>query len=164
MRMDQTAARKRALVLVHEHTAVLLGINHLLPTAQGKPHHMMQVVRRIGHQVDVVVGRLNQYGLASGPQGLKLILEPDAVTITLDDVGEPLRVAKGTRGTGATVVIGFAARLLNIEYKCHGLHLQRYDPCAMELGHAQCRRDRVTICRSDAAARKDGQTIARILD
>ena len=47
---------------------------------------MMQLVRRIGHQVGVVVGRLNQYGLASGPRGLKLILEPDAVSYTHLDV------------------------------------------------------------------------------
>lgn len=134
--MNQTAARKRALVLVHEHTAVLLGINHLLPTAQGKPHHMMQVVRRIGHQVGVVVGRLNQYGLASGPQGLKLILEPDAVTIALDDVGEPLRVAKGARGARAPVVVGLTVRLLDVKYQRHGLYLQRHDLGAMKLGDA----------------------------
>ncbi len=56
---------------------------------------MVEFIRRIGHQVGVVVGRLNQYGLASGPQGLKLILEPDAVTVAPDDVGEPFGIAKG---------------------------------------------------------------------
>lgn len=86
--MDQTAARKWALVLVHENAAILSGVNHPLPAIQGKPHNMMQLVRRIGHQVGVVVGRLNQYGLASGPQGLKLILEPDAATVAPDDIGE----------------------------------------------------------------------------
>ena len=125
---------------------------------------MVEFIRLIGHQVGIVIGRLDQHGLTGGAQGLELILEPNAIAITANDVGEPFCIAKGARGAGATVVVGFAARLLNIEYKCHGLHLQRYDPCAMELGHAQCRRDRVTICRSDAAARKDGQTIARILD
>ena len=162
--MRQASARKRALVLVHEYTAVLLGIDHLLPTAQGKSHHMMQLVRYIGHQIGVMVGRFDKHGLAGGTQGLELILEPDAVTIALDDVGEPLRVAKGARGTGAAVVVGLAARLLDIEYKCHGLYLQRHDLGAMELGDAQCRRDRITVGRGNAAAGKDGQAIARILD
>lgn len=67
---------------------------------------MMQLVRRIGHQVGVVVGRLNQYGLASGPQGLKLILEPDAATVAPDDIGEFLGIAKGARGAGTTVSSG----------------------------------------------------------
>ena len=125
---------------------------------------MMQLVRRIGHQVGIVIGRLNQHGLTGGAQGLELILEPNAVTVALDDVGEPLRVAKGTRSTGATVVVGLAARLLNVKYQRHGLHLQRYDPCAMELGDAQCRRNRITVGRGNAAAGKDGQAVARILD
>ena len=125
---------------------------------------MVEFIRLIGHQVGIVIGRLDQHGLTGGAQGLELILEPDAVTVALDDVGEPLRVAKGTRGTGATVVVGLAARLLNIEYQRHGLYLQRHDLGAMELGDAERRRDRVAICRSDAAAGKDGQTIARILD
>ena len=43
---------------------------------------------------------------------------------------------KGTRGAGATVVVGLAARLLNIEYQRHGLYLQRHDLGAMELGDA----------------------------
>lgn len=136
MRMDEAAARKRAFVLVHEHTAVLLGIDHLLPAAQGKPHHMMQLIRFIGHQVGIVIGRLDQYGLTGGPQGLELILEPDAVTIALDDVGEPLRVAKGARGARATVIVGLAVRLLNVKYQRHGLYLQRHDLGAMELGDA----------------------------
>ena len=134
--MDEAAARKRAFVLVHEHAAVLLGIDHLLPTAQGKPHHMMQLIRFISHQVGVVIGRLDQYGLTGGPQGLELILEPDAVAIALDDIGEPLRVAKGARGARATIIIGLAARLLNVKYQRHGLYLQRHDLGAMELGDA----------------------------
>ena len=72
----------------------------------------------------------------SGPQGLELILEPDAVTIALDDVGEPLRVTKGARGARATVVVGLTARLLNVKYQRHGLYLQRHDLGAMELGDA----------------------------
>ena len=136
VRMDEAAARKWAFVLVHEHTAVLLGIDHLLPTAQGKPHHMMQLIRFIGHQVGVVIGRLDQYGLTCGPQGLELILEPDTVTIALDDVGKPLRVAKGARGARATIIVGLTARLLNVKYQRHGLYLQRHDLGAMELGDA----------------------------
>ena len=97
---------------------------------------MMQLIRRIGQQVGIVVGRLDQYGLTGVTQGLELILEPDAVTITLDDAGEPLRVAKGTRGAGTTVVVGLAARLLNVKYQRHGLHLQRNDLGAMELEDA----------------------------
>ena len=95
---------------------------------------MVEFIRLIGHQVGIVIGRLDQHGLTGGAQGLELILEPDAVTVALDDVGEPLRVAKGTRGTGATVVVGLAARLLNIEYQRHGLYLQRHDLGATELG------------------------------
>ena len=132
--MDEAAARKRTLVLVHEHASILLRIDHLLPAIQSKPHHMVEFIRLIGHQVGIVIGRLDQHGLTGGAQGLELILEPDAVTVALDDVGEPLRVAKGTRGTGATVVVGLAARLLNIEYQRHGLYLQRHDLGAMELG------------------------------
>ena len=162
--MDEAAARKRAFVLVHEHTAVLLGIDHLLPAAQGKPHHMMQLIRFIGHQVGVVIGRLDQHGLTGGAQGLELILEPNAIAITANDVGEPFCIAKGARGAGTTVVVGLTVRLLNVKYQRHGLYLQRHNLGAMELGDAQCRRDRVAICRSDAAAGKDGQTIARILD
>ena len=97
---------------------------------------MMQLIRFIGHQVGVVIGRLDQYGLTCGPQCLELILEPDAVTIALDDVGEPLRVAKGARGARATIIVGLAARLLNVKYQRHGLYLQRHDPGAMELGDA----------------------------
>ena len=162
--MDEAAARKRTFILVHEHTAVLFGIDHPLPTAQGKPHHMMQLIRLIGHQVGVVIGRLDQHGLTGGPQGLELILEPNAVTIALDDVGEPLRVAKGARDAGTTVVVGFTVRLLNVKYERHRLHPQRHDLGAVELGDAERRRDRVAIYRSDATAGKDGQTIARILD
>ena len=80
------------------------------------------------------------------------------------DVGKSLRVAKGARGARATIIVGLTARLLNVKYQRHGLYLQRHDLGAMELGDAQRRRDRVAICRSDAAAGKDGQTIARILD
>lgn len=97
---------------------------------------MMQLIRFIGHQVGVVIGRLDQYGLTGGPQGLELILEPDAVTIALDDVGKSLRVAKGARGTRATIIVGLAARLLNVKYERHGLHLQRHDLGAMELEDA----------------------------
>ena len=97
---------------------------------------MMQLIRFIGHQVGVVIGRLDQYGLTGGPQGLELILKPDAVTIAPDDVGEPLRVAKGARGTGAAVVVGLAARPLNVKYERHGLYLQWHDLGAMELGDA----------------------------
>ena len=125
---------------------------------------MVEFIRLIGHQVGIVIGRLDQHGLTGGAQGLELILEPNAIAITANDVGEPLRVSKGARGTGATVVVGLAARLLNIEYKRHGLHLQRYDPCAMELGDAQCRRHGIAVGRGNAAARKDGQAVARILD
>lgn len=56
---------------------------------------MMQLVWCIGHQVGIVICRFNQHGLTGGAQGLELVLEPNAVTIALDDVGEPLRVAKG---------------------------------------------------------------------
>ena len=125
---------------------------------------MMQLIRFIGHQVGVVIGRLDQYGLTGGAQGFELILKPDAVTIALDDVGESLRVAKGARGARATIIVGLAVRLLNVKYQRHGLYLQRHNFGAMELGDAERRRDRVAICRSDAAAGKDGQTIARILD
>ena len=97
---------------------------------------MMQLIRFIGHQVGVVIGRLDQYGLTGGPQGLELILEPDAVTIALDDIGEPLRVAKGARGTRATIIVGLAARLLNVKYQRRGLYLQRHDLGAVELGDA----------------------------
>ena len=162
--MDEAAARKRAFVLVHEHAAVLLGIDHLLPTAQGKPHHMVEFIRLIGRQVGIVIGRLDQYGLTCGPQCLELILEPDAVTIALDDVGKPLRVAKGARGARATIIVGLTARLLDIEYKCHGLHLQRHNLGAIELGDAQCRRHGIAVDRGNAAAGKDGQAVARILD
>ena len=90
--------------------------------------------------------------------------DADQLTITLDDVGESLRVAKGARGTGAAVVVGLATRLLNVKYERHGLYLQRHDLGAMELGHAQCRRNRITVGRGNATAGKDGQAIARILD
>lgn len=125
---------------------------------------MMQLVRRIGHQVGIVIGRLDQHGLTSGPQGLELILEPDAITIALDDVGKSLRIAEGARGARAAVVVGLAARLLDIKYERHGLRLQRHDSGAMELGHAQRRRDRIAVGRGDATTGKDGQAIARILD
>ena len=125
---------------------------------------MVEFIRLIGHQVGIVIGRLDQHGLMGGAQGFELILEPDAVTVALDDVGEPFCIAKGARGAGTTVVVGLATRLLNIEYKRHGLHLQRYDPCAMELGDAQCRRHGIAVGRGNAAAGKDGQTITRILD
>lgn len=97
---------------------------------------MMQLIRFIGRQVGVVIGRLDQYGLTGGPQGLELILESDAVTIALDDVGEPLRVAKGARGARATIIVGLTVRLLNVKYQRHGLYLQRHDLGAMELGDA----------------------------
>lgn len=97
---------------------------------------MMQLVRLIGHQIGVVVGRLNQYGLTSGPQGLKLILESDAVTVAPDDIGEFLGIAKGARGAGTTIVVGLTVRLLNVKYQRHGLYLQRHDLGAMELGDA----------------------------
>ena len=97
---------------------------------------MMQLIRFIGHQVGIVIGRLDQYGLTGGPQGLELILEPDSVAIALDDVGEPLRVAKRARGARATIIVGLAARLLNVKYQRHGLYLQRHDLGAMELGDA----------------------------
>ena len=125
---------------------------------------MVQLIRRIGHQVGIVVGRFDQYGLTGVPQGLELILEPDAVTIALDDVGEPLRVAKGARSTGAPIVVRFAARLPNVKYKCHGLYPQRHNLGAMELGHAQRRRDRIAVDRGNATTGKDGQAIACILD
>ena len=95
---------------------------------------MVEFIRLISHQVGVVISRLDQYGLTGGPQGLELILEPDAVTIALDDVGEPLRVAKGARGARATIIVGLAARLLDVKYERHGLYLQRHDLGAMELG------------------------------
>ena len=97
---------------------------------------MMQLIRFIGRQVGVVIGRLDQYGLTGGPQGLELILEPDTVTIALDDVGKSLRVAKGARGARATIIVGLAARLLNVKYQRRGLYLQRHDLGAMELGDA----------------------------
>ncbi len=84
---------------------------------------MMEFIRFIGHQVGIVIGRLDQYGLTGGAQGLELILEPDAVTITANDVGESLRVAKGARGAGTTVVVGLTVRLLNVKYQRHGLYL-----------------------------------------
>ena len=125
---------------------------------------MMQLVRRIGHQVGVVVGRLNQYGLASGPQGLKLILEPDTVTVAPDDIGEFLGIAKGARGAWTTVVVGLTVRLLNVKYQRHGLYPQRHDLGAMELGDAQCRRHGIAVGRGNAATGKDGQAVARVLD
>lgn len=97
---------------------------------------MMQLIWFIGRQVGVVIGLLDQYGLTGGPQGLELILEPDAVTIALDDVGKPLRVAKGARGARATIIVGLAARLLDVKYQRHGLYPQRHDLGAMELGDA----------------------------
>ena len=42
---------------------------------------MVEFIRLIGHQVGIVIGRLDQHGLTGGAQGLELILEPDAVTI-----------------------------------------------------------------------------------
>ena len=97
---------------------------------------MMQLIRFIGHQVGIVIGRLDQYGLTGGAQGLELILEPDAVAIALDDVGEFLGIAKGARGARATIIVGLTARLLNVKYQRHGLYLQRHDLGAMELGNA----------------------------
>lgn len=125
---------------------------------------MVEFIRLISHQVGVVIGRLDQYGLTGGPQGFELILEPNAVTIALDDVGEPLRVAKGARGARATIIVGLAARLLNVKYERHGLYLQRHDLGAMELGDAKRRRNRNAICRGNAAAGKDSQTVSRVLD
>ena len=81
---------------------------------------MMQLIRFIGHQVGVVIGRLDQYGLTCGPQGLKLILEPDAVTVAPDDIGEFLGIAKGARGAGTTIVVGLTVRLLNVKYRATG--------------------------------------------
>ena len=125
---------------------------------------MMQLVWRIGHQVGIVICRFNQHGLTGGAQGLELVLEPNAVTIALDDVGEPLRVAKRARGARATIIVGLAARLLNVKYQCHRLHLQRHDLGAMELGDAQCRSHGIAVGRGDAAAGKNGQAVARVLD
>ena len=105
------------------------------PTVTEVARQVKQITDQ-GIQVGIVIGRLNQHGLTGGAQGLELILEPNAVTVALDDVGEPLRVAKGTRSTGATVVVGLAARLLNVKYQRHGLYLQRHDLGAMELGDA----------------------------
>ena len=97
---------------------------------------MMQLVWCIGHQVGIVICRFNQHGLTGGAQGLELVLEPNAVTIALDDVGEPLRVAKGARGARAPVVVGLTVRLLDVKYQRHGLYLQRHDLGAMKLGDA----------------------------
>lgn len=97
---------------------------------------MVEFIRLIGHQVGIVIGRLDQHGLTGGAQGLELILEPDAVTIAMDDVGKPLRVAKGARGARATIIVRLTARLLNVKYQRHGLYLQRHDLGAMELGDA----------------------------
>lgn len=125
---------------------------------------MVEFIRLIGHQVCVVVGRLDQHGLTGGAQGFELILEPDAVTVAPNDIGEPLGIAKGARGARAPVVVGLTARLLNVKYQRHGLRLQRHDLGAMELGDAQCRRHGIAVGRGNAAARKDGQAVARILD
>ena len=125
---------------------------------------MVEFIRLIGHQVGIVVGRLDQHGLTGGTQGLELILEPDTVTVAPDDIGESLGIAKGARGTRATIIVGLAARLLDVKYERHGLYLQRHNLGTVKFGDAERCRDRVAICRSDAAAGKDGQTIARILD
>lgn len=95
---------------------------------------MVEFIRLIGHQVGIVICRFNQHGLTGGAQGLEPILELDAVTIALDDAGEPLRVAEGARGARATIIVGLAARLLNVKYQRHGLYFQRHDLGAMELG------------------------------
>ena len=89
---------------------------------------------------------------------------PDAVAVAPDDIGESLGIAKGARGARAPVVVGLAARLLNVTYQRHGLRLQRHDLGAMELGDAQCRRHGIAVGRGNAAAGKDGQAVARILD
>ena len=125
---------------------------------------MVEFIQLIGHQVCVVVGRLDQHGLTGGAQGFELILKPDAVTVAPNDIGEPLGIAKGARGARAPVVVGLTARLLNVKYQRHGLRLQRHDLGAMELGDAQCRRHGIAVGRGNAAARKDGQAVARILD
>ncbi len=95
---------------------------------------------------------------------LELILEPDTVTIAPDDIGELLGIAKGTRGAGTTIVVGLTIRLLNVKYQRHELHLQRHDLGAMELGDAQCHRHGIAVGRRNAAAGKNGQAVARILD
>ena len=125
---------------------------------------MVEFIRLIGHQVGIVIGRLDQHGLTGGAQGLELILEPNAIAITANDVGEPFCIAKGARGAGTTVVVGLTVRLLNVKYQRHGLYLQRHNLGAMELGDAQCRRHGIAVDRGNAAAGKDGQAVARILD
>lgn len=125
---------------------------------------MVEFIRLIGRQVGIVIGRLDQHSLPSGTQGLELILEPDTVTIAPDDIGELLGIAKGARGARAPVVVGLTVRLLNVKYQRHGLRLQWHDLGAMELGDAQCRRHGIAVGRRNAAAGKDGQAVARILD
>lgn len=125
---------------------------------------MVEFIRLIGHQVGIVIGRLDQHGLTGGAQGLELILEPNAIAITANDVGEPFCIAKGTRGAGTTVVVGLTVRLLNVKHQRHELYLQRHDLGAMELGDAQCRSYGIAVGRGNAAAGKDGQAVARILD
>ena len=78
---------------------------------------MVEFIRLIGHQVGIVIGRLDQHGLTGGAQGLELILEPNAIAITANDVGEPFCIAKGARGAGAAVVVGLTVRLLNVKYR-----------------------------------------------
>lgn len=125
---------------------------------------MVEFIWLIGHQVGIVIGLLDQHGLTGGAQGFELILEPDAVAVAPDDIGESLGIAKGARGARAPVVVGLAARLLNVKYQRHGLRLQQHDLGAMELGDAQCRRHGIAVGRGNAAAGKDGQAVARILD
>jgi len=97
---------------------------------------MVEFIRLVGHQVGIVIGRLDQHGLTGGAQGLELILEPNAIAITANDVGEPFCIAKRARGARATIIVGLTARLLNVKYQRHGLYLQRHDLGAMELGDA----------------------------